>query len=216
MMASTWSVAVRRFPDMTVDTPRLRVRPVRAADADQIASIFADRQTRRWLPDPDEHDLLDGPLGHDYLDGSAQPGRDSSGARDGYAWCTELAVLRRDSGEGDHYGIVRRADQAVIGCLWVRRTDWAVGSTEVMIAVDGGHRGFGVAGEALDALAIALLLEQGLHRVEVRIPPANLPARRVADKAGFTYEGLLRNAGHVHGERVDLQLWSLVAADLRS
>jgi hypothetical protein len=40
-------------------------------------------------------------------------------------------------------------------------------------------------------------------------------SRRVAEKAGFHYEGMLRNAGYVHSGRVDLELWSLVAADVR-
>jgi RimJ/RimL family protein N-acetyltransferase len=37
----------------------------------------------------------------------------------------------------------------------------------------------------------------------------------VAEKAGFVYEGLQRNAGRVDGGRVDLEMWSLVAGDLR-
>jgi len=73
-----------------------------------------------------------------------------------------------------------------------------------------------VAGEALDGLAIALLCEHGFERVELRVAPGNRASRRVAEKAGFTYEGLLRNAGHVFSGRVDVEVWSLVAADLRA
>jgi [ribosomal protein S5]-alanine N-acetyltransferase len=88
-------------------------------------------------------------------------------------------------------------------------------ATEVAYAVAADARGFGVAAEAVDALAIALILEHGFQRVELRVAPGNLASRRVAEKAGFTYEGLLRNAGYVHSGRVDLEVWSLVAADLR-
>ncbi|NUR49152.1 MAG: GNAT family N-acetyltransferase, partial [Hamadaea sp.] len=69
--------------------------------------------------------------------------------------------------------------------------------------------------EAVDALSLALLLEHGFQRVELRVAPGNLASRRVAEKAGFTYEGLMRNAGFVHSGRVDLEVWSLVAADLK-
>jgi RimJ/RimL family protein N-acetyltransferase len=72
-----------------------------------------------------------------------------------------------------------------------------------------------VAAEAVDALAIELIMSHGFHRVEMRVAPGNTASRRVAEKAGFVYEGLLRNAGHVHSGRVDLEVWSLVAADLR-
>jgi RimJ/RimL family protein N-acetyltransferase len=47
------------------------------------------------------------------------------------------------------------------------------------------------------------------------VAPGNTGARRVAEKAGFCYEGLQRSAGYVHGGRVDLEMWSLVSGDLR-
>jgi ribosomal-protein-alanine N-acetyltransferase len=185
-------VAVRRFPRLTVATPRLTVRPVTAEDAPVVAVVFADKQTQRWLPFPKEY-----------------------GNIEAHAWCTEMAAERRDSGSGDHYGVVRREDDQLVGCLWTKRTDWVSRVTEVAYAVAPDARGFGVAAEAVDAVAIALILEHGFQRVELRVAPGNLASRRVAEKAGFTYEGLLRSAGYVHSGRVDLEVWSLVAADLR-
>ena len=70
----TGYVTVRRFPTLTVQTPRLDVRPLTLADADPVAQIFADKQTQRWLPFPQEF----GPI-------------------EGKAWCTEMAAERRDS-----------------------------------------------------------------------------------------------------------------------
>jgi len=189
---SVWPVAVRRFPSLTVATPRLTVRPVSAADASAVAEIFSDKQTQRWLPVPQEYGLGEG------LD-----------------WCTELAGERRDNGSGDHYAIVRREDERMVGCLWAKRTDRVARATEVSYAVASDARGFGVAAEAVDALTIALILEHGFQRIELRVVPGNVASRRVAEKAGFTYEGLLRNAGYVHSGRVDLEVWSLVAGDLR-
>lgn len=185
-------IAVRRFPALTVSTPRLHVRRLTPDDADAVTDIFANKQTERWLPFPQEY-----------------------GRIDGRRWCEDLAEERRDSGTGDHYGVVRREDNRVVGCLWTKRTDWVARCTEVAYAVAAEARGFGVAAEAVDALAIALVLEHGFQRVEVRVAPGNTASRRVAEKAGMTYEGLLRNAGHVHSGRVDLEVWSLVAADLR-
>jgi len=156
-----------------------------------VAEIFADKQTQRWLPFP--------------LD---------FGQIDGLAWCTEMAQERRDHGAGDHYGIIRREDDRLVGCLWTKRTDWGAKITEISYAIAGEARGFGVAPEAVDALAIALILEHGFQRIELRVAPGNTASRRVAEKAGFTYEGLLRNAGYVHSGRVDLEVWSFVAADL--
>lgn len=182
----------QRFPSLTVATPRLDVRPLTLADAKEVSEIFSDRLTQRWLPFPAE-----------------------LGTIDGAAWCGEMAEERRALGQGDHYGIVRREDDRLIGCLWTKRTDWPARLTEVSFAVAAQARGYGVAAEAVDALSIELIMRHDFHRIEMRVAPGNTASRRVAEKAGFVYEGLLRNAGYVHSGRVDLEMWSLVAADVR-
>jgi [ribosomal protein S5]-alanine N-acetyltransferase len=183
---------VRRFPALVVATPRLHIRALEIADAPDIDRMMADRLTQRWLRLPAE----------DWLP-------------DGLTWCTELAARHRYTGDGDHYGVVRREDGRLVGLLWTWHTDWTARTTEVSIVVTPSARGYGVAAEAVDALAIALLLEHGFQRIELRVPPGNTGARRVAEKAGLVYEGLQRSAGYVHGGRVDLEMWSLVTGDLR-
>ena len=181
-----------RFPHLAVATPRLHVRPLGPDDAKAVGEIFADPRTQRWLPFAQD-----------------------SGPIDGLAWCTDLAEERRQAGAGDHYGGIRREDDRLVACLWTDRTDWVARAVEVSYAVAPEVRGFGFAGEALVVLALALIREHRFERIELRVAPGNLASRRVAEKAGFTYEGLLRNAGFVQCGRVDVQIWSLVAADLR-
>jgi RimJ/RimL family protein N-acetyltransferase len=190
--ADTGVFVGHRFPDLTIATPRLHVRQLTADDAKEVGEVFADRLTRRWLPFPA-----------------------SFGPIDGRAWCTSMAAERRAMGSGDHYGIVRREDEALVGCMWTKRTDWPARSTEVSVAIGPDARGFGFAAEAIDGLVIELIMRHDFHRVEMRVASGNTASRRVAEKAGFSYEGLLRNAGYVYNGRVDLQMWSLVAADLR-
>lgn len=181
-----------RFPSLLIATPRLLVRPLTVADAAPVDEIFHDRLTRRWLPFPPDF----GPI-------------------DGRSWCTEMASERRALGAGDHYGVVRRDDEQLVGCVWTKRTDWPARSTEVSFAFAPEARGFGFAAEAIDGLAIELIMRHDFHRIEMRVAAGNVASKRVAEKAGFAYEGLLRDAGHVHSGRVDLQVWSLVAADLK-
>jgi [ribosomal protein S5]-alanine N-acetyltransferase len=200
--------AVPAFPTLTVATPRLQVRPLVSDDAPPVAEIFADKQTRRWLPVSEEP-------GDVTPERSSAAGDGAGGVPDALAWCTEVAAGRRVRGAGDHYGMIRREDEAVVGCLWTKHTDWTAKITEIAYAVAPQARGFGLAAEAVDGLAIALILEHAFQRIELRVAPGNVASRRVAEKAGFTYEGLLRNAGRVHSGRVDLEVWSLVAADLR-
>ena len=190
-MASAWHVAQRQFPELAVSTPRLHIRRLEPEDAKEVTEIFADKLTRRWLPYPS----ADGPI-------------------DGGPWCDEIAEERRSSGIGDHYGVILRDDDSLIGCVWAKRTDWAAGSTEIVYVMAADSRGEGYATEAVLGLTMALVRRHGFHRVELRTVPGNAASRRVAEKAGFHYEGRLRDSGYVHSGRVDLELWSLVAADL--
>jgi ribosomal-protein-alanine N-acetyltransferase len=182
----------QRFPDLLIATPRVLVRALTVADAEPVDRVFGDRLTQRWLPFPADF----GPI-------------------DGKSWCTEMAQERRAMGFGDHYGVIRREDDQLVGCVWTKRTDWPARSTEVSFAVSPEARGYGFAAEAVDGLAIELIMRHDFQRIEMRVASGNTASRRVAEKAGFSYEGLLRNAGHVHSGRVDLQMWSLVAADLK-
>ncbi len=68
--------------------------------------------------------------------------------------------------------------------------------------------------EAAVALSRWVLTEEAFERVVLRIAPANKASVRVAEKAGFTYEGTARNAGILHTDRVDLAIYSLIPADL--
>ena len=132
--------------------------PARGRPTHAVAEIFADKQTQRWLPLPA-----------------------TFGQIDGLPWCTEMAQERRDSGSGDHYGVIRREDDRLVGCLWTKRTDWVGRGHRDLYAWRADARGFGVAAEAVDALAIALILEHGFQRIELRVAPGNTglaPGRR--------------------------------------
>ena len=48
----------------------------------------------------------------------------------------------------------------------------------------------------------------------LRAATDNVPSQRVAEKAGFTREGIARNAGVTNAGRVDLVVFSLIPADV--
>ena len=58
-----------------------------------------------------------------------------------------------------------------------------------------------------------VLRDQGFERVELWAATGNLASQRVAEKAAFTREGVLRNAGYVNAGRVDMVVFSLVRGD---
>ena len=69
---------------------------------------------------------------------------------------------------------------------------------------------------AVALLARWALTEGGLARVQLRADVENVASRRVAEKAGFKLEGILRSArwNSRLGRRVDWAMYSLLPGDL--
>ena len=178
------------FPQVTLETPRLVLRAFEPGDLPDVAAAGADELTQRWLPLP-----------RPYTEEDAQ------------AWCLRVVPAIRASGTGVHWALVERAAGRVCGGMGLSRTDWGALVTEVSYWVGPWARGLGHAPEAVRAVADWVLRDQGFERLELRAATGNLASQRVAEKAGFTREGVLRNAGYLHAGRVDLVVYSLVRGD---
>ena len=114
-------------------------------------------------------------------------------------------TVRRPEEPGRHVGNVsiwhlsRSSRSGEIG-YWIRTDD----------------TGRGIATEAArEALRIGFA-ELGLHRLILRIAVGNTSSERVAEKLGFTREGVLREEIQVGGRWMDHSLWSLLDHEYRS
>ncbi len=69
------------------------------------------------------------------------------------------------------------------------------------------------------SLALGLVADWGfskdIQRLFLLIHPENVASNRLAERMGFTREGLLRSYEPVKGQRPDLVSWSLLPGDLR-
>lgn len=74
-------------------------------------------------------------------------------------------------------------------------------------------RGRGLTSDALRTLARWFLRDGGAARVELVVEPANEGSVRVAEAAGFTAEGVLRQRLVLRGRRADVVMYSLLAGD---
>jgi len=84
---------------------------------------------------------------------------------------------------------------------------------ELGYAVSSWARGRGVATETLRELT-RWAFAQGMLRVSALISVDNAASSRVAEKAGYTFEGVLRSMHHIDVRRVDLQSWSILPGEL--
>jgi RimJ/RimL family protein N-acetyltransferase len=177
------------LPDVCIHGDGVVLRALGPEDIDAVATACNDPETVRWLPLPRPY------------------GRPEA------RWFIDIfAPTTRDSGAGIIRGIER--DGRLVGCVDVKRVDWAARTAEVGYWVAPWDRGSGTATRATRAISCWALREQGFERVELRAATGNLASQRVAEKAGFVREGVARNAGRVHDGRVDLVVYSLTRPDL--
>jgi RimJ/RimL family protein N-acetyltransferase len=90
----------------------------------------------------------------------------------------------------------------------------AEGIGEVGYWVRREARGRGVATRALLLISRWALEDQRLVRVQLTAEPGNVASQRVAEKAGYVREGLLRRFLSIGGERRDCVIYSLLPGDL--
>jgi RimJ/RimL family protein N-acetyltransferase len=128
----------------------------------------------------------------------------------------EQTVRDWDRREGEAAFAVTEAEgDAVVGAIGLRllREEYGVrGSVGYWVA--GEARGRGVATDALKLVSRWGLRQLGLRRLELVTDPENTGSQRVAEKAGFSREGLLRSYLHVPNGRRDVVMFSLLADEL--
>jgi [ribosomal protein S5]-alanine N-acetyltransferase len=90
----------------------------------------------------------------------------------------------------------------------------ADGIGEVGYWVRREARGRGVATRALLLISRWALEDQKLVRVQLTAEPGNVASQRVAEKAGYTREGLLRRFLSIGGERRDGIMFSRLPEDV--
>jgi RimJ/RimL family protein N-acetyltransferase len=100
----------------------------------------------------------------------------------------------------------------LLGGIGLRLPSEGIGEVGYWVRRDA--RGRGVATRALELVARWALEEQGLARVQLTAEPGNVASQRVAEKAGFTREGLLRRYLAIGGEHRDGFMFSLLRHDL--
>ena len=122
------------------------------------------------------------------------------------------AVAWLESDVEESFAVVDRSTGELLGSIGVRYLDSAVG--EVGYWMKREARGRGLATRALALLSRWALVEKSLARFQLRADVENVASQRVAEKAGFVREGVLRSSLELMGERRDVIMYSLVPEDL--
>ncbi|MFD9010772.1 GNAT family N-acetyltransferase [Streptomyces sp. NPDC059552] len=188
------------FPDVTISTDRLVLRPFEEEDVTALTEMMNDEHVIAWTGAP-----------HPYTPAEA------------HAWATRRSHAERTEGRGIVLAVTEFLTQRLVGVVHLQNTNWRTRATEVGYVTAPWARGEGYASESVLAVAQWLFRDQGFERLELRTAADNTASQQVAQKIGCISEGVLRNAWIVRTQtadggwtdiRTDLIVWSLVPEDL--
>ncbi|MCX4583396.1 GNAT family N-acetyltransferase [Streptomyces sp. NBC_01481] len=188
------------FPDVSISTERLVLRPFEEADIPAHTEMMNDEMVTAWTSVP-----------HPYT------------AADSDEWIRRIAPAERTEGRGIVLAVTEFLTQRLVGIVRLKNTDWRTLATEVAYVTAPWARGEGYATESVLAVAQWLFRVQKFERLELRTAADNTASQQVAQKIGCISEGVLRNAWIARTQtedggwadiRTDLIVWSLLPEDL--
>ncbi|MFG3498501.1 GNAT family N-acetyltransferase [Streptomyces sp. NPDC047928] len=188
------------FPDISISTERLVLRPYEEADIPAHTEMMNDELIVAWATAP-----------HPYT------------TADSEEWVRRIAPAERATGRGVALAVTEFLTQRLVGTVHLRNTNWRTRATEAAYVTAPWARGEGYATESLLAVAQWLFHDQRFERLELRTAAGNTASQQVAQKIGCISEGVLRNAWIARTQtedggwtdiRTDLIVWSLLPEDL--
>ena len=111
---------------------------------------------------------------------------------------------------------LREEPAQLVGGVGIWHTSRAQRSGELGYWVRSDLTGNGMATEAAEALLPLGFQHMRLHRILMRIGVGNVSSRRVAEKLGFSYEGVAREEIMVRGQWMDHEVFSLLEREWTS
>ncbi|MGW0546741.1 GNAT family N-acetyltransferase [Streptomyces altiplanensis] len=191
------------FPDISISTDRLVLRPFDESDIPALTEMMNDEMVVAWTSAP-----------HPYTTTDAE------------RWVRRIAPAERTQGRGIALAVTEFLTQRLVGTVHLRHTDWRTRATEAAYVTAPWARGEGYATEAVLAVAQWIFRDHRFERLELRTAADNTASQQVAQKIGCISEGVLRNAwiartrtengadGGWTDIRTDLIVWSLLPEDL--
>ena len=178
------------MPDELSGTLKVRLVPLGEEHLPEVATMVADADVVRFTRFPEP--LPPGFVARWYA-------RYRDGRVDGT--CAAFAIVD--------------ATGAFLGLALAPHVDGEAREAELGYMLAPAARGRGIATEALRQLSDWAFGTLGARRLQLLISVDNRASSRVAQRAGFLHEGVLRSLHVKQGLRSDTEVWSLLPSDAR-
>ena len=179
------------FPVEGISDGEIRLRLVTEADLPLITELVQDPEIPRWTRIPSPYTRRE--------------------ARDWFAH--QSAALE----EGALLNVVIvDGEDRLLGSCGIVGADWDEGRCDLGYWLSRKERGRGVMTRAVRLLASWVFENLPIERIEIHAEPGNAASRAVAERSGFTFEGVLRSYFVNKGVRRDATVFSLIRGELPS
>jgi len=181
-----------RPPSLPLSDGVIALRPWTDADVASVADACRDPEIAHWIDDV--------PAPYTRADARAYISTARRGWKDGSLWA--FAVTDATTGE-------------VLGSCGVGWQDRPQAVAEIGYWVRSDRRQRGVATRAVRLASRWAFDECDVQRLQLRADVLNTPSQRVAERAGFHREGVLRSIRYSHRQRrrVDFVIYSLLPSE---
>jgi RimJ/RimL family protein N-acetyltransferase len=178
------------FPDPPLAAGGIALRRLESGDIPWIAAACSDRELSRYIPG----------IPYPYAEADAR---------------AFIERAPRDWAEGSAatFVISNAPDGAGLGTIGLHLSAGDTGLAEVGYWLTRQARGHGAATIAVRLVSRWAFTAVGIDRLSLQTAPENVPSQRVAERAGFTREGLLRAWTPTPDGRRHSVMFSLLATD---
>lgn len=173
----------------TINTSRLSLRSISAADVDDFFAVYSNPEVMRYWSTP--------PLAD-----KAAAGKQISQIQAGFK---RHELLK--------WGIALRADNKLIGSVTLFHPDFSNRRAEIGYALGRAYWRNGYMKETLTAVIDYAFGTLEFHRIEADVDPRNSSSVGILERLGFQREGYLRERWQVNGEIQDALLYGLLRPD---
>jgi RimJ/RimL family protein N-acetyltransferase len=178
-------------PDIGLSDGSVLLRPWHTSDIPQLVEACKDPEIPKWTAVPEPYTTADAE-----------------------AWVRGDPVLMEPWGNRVSFALADAGDpERLLGSMSLLHMEVG-GGGEIGYWTAAWARGRGATTRAVRLLADWALAEYALHRVELIIAVENDASNRVAERAGFTREGTLRQYRQAKGIWRDHHIWSVLRGEL--
>jgi RimJ/RimL family protein N-acetyltransferase len=179
------------FPVEGITDGSIRIRLRSDADIPALIAACQDPEVPRWTRVPDHYD-------------------ETNAAE----WSVRAARLQ-ESGEALPLAIADAETDRFLGSIAVQEIDRDEARCDLGYFLAPEARGRGVMTSAVRLVTRWAFENLRVERVQIKIQPQNARSRAVAERAGYTFEGVLRSHTVIKGRRFDMAMYSLLREQLQ-